>query len=494
MLKILQILFMLCSSLLLRAQDPVLRTAESLLNNVVQISVSFSDGSKQDGFGFITGEKNGQLYLATAAHILYGEAFDLRPNLIQVQFYREFRVYTADVLTFFKAQDVALLQMSKPPALEYKSDNWADFFPQNYQSVRFIGRDREWLIPGQGEVYKIENDRIVASMSTIRPGISGAPLINSNGIIGLITEDNNLIVTAITLRKIYELFTQDGRFPYFFLYRNNNQYTPLSLFEKDLIAHNMVKIEGGSFTMGCIESRDGLCESNETPSLQVAITSFYLSKYEVTVAQFKSFIDQTNYQTDADKKGYSYVWTGSTSEKKYGVNWRFDVVGNLRDLSDYQHPVIHVSHIDAIAYCSWLSKQTGKTYRLPTESEWEYAARGGKLTKGYMYAGSNEIKEVAWYDENSNNTTHKVGGLKPNELGLYDMNGNIYEWCADWYNEKYFKPTLQINPQSSYQDLLAVLRGGSWKQSGSLSRVSSRHKGFPEDCNFNVGFRVARKL
>jgi len=163
-------------------------------------------------------------------------------------------------------------------------------------------------------------------------------------------------------------------------------------------------------------------------------------------------------------------------------------------LSDYQHPVIHVSHIDAIAYCSWLSKQTGKTYRLPTESEWEYAARGGKLTKGYMYAGSNEIKEVAWYDENSNNTTHKVGGLKPNELGLYDMNGNIYEWCADWYNEKYFKPTLQINPQSSYQDLLAVLRGGSWKQSGSLSRVSSRHKGFPEDCNFNVGFRVARKL
>ena len=362
MSKILQILFMLCSSLLLRAQDPVLRTAESLRNNVVRISVSFSDGSKQDGFGFITGEKNGQLYLATAAHLLNGEAFDLRPNLIQVQFYKDLRLYAAVEVTFFEEHDLALLNMTKPLTAKYKENNWAEFTPQNYQVVSFIGKGQEWLIPMQGEISKIENDRIFTSMFTTYSGISGAPLINSKGIIGLITYSNNQMVTAITLRKIYELFSQGGRFPYFNLYRNDNLNISISLFEQDLMIHNMVKIEGGSFAMGCVEARDGLCESNETPSLQVAISSFYLSKYEVTVAQFKSFIDQTNYQTDADKKGYSYVWTGSTSEKKYGVNWRFDVVGNLRDLSDYQHPVIHVSHIDAIAYCSWLSKQTGKTY------------------------------------------------------------------------------------------------------------------------------------
>jgi len=481
---------------LLYGQDPVLRSAESLRNNVVRLSVSFPDGSKQEGFGFITGEKNGQLYLATAAHVVRGEEFNQTPSLIQVWFYADYKTYTAEFIRFFEPQDLALLQVPKPLALDYKNTNWADFAPQNYQAVRFVGRQGEWLIPGQGEVYKIGNDRIVASMTTVRPGTSGAPLINANGIIGLIIEDDNQEVTAIALGKIRDLFAEGGRFPYF----NASGERPIDNLvlttpstENDLSTYTMFKIEGGTYRMGCIETRDGSCNSNETPDHEVSISSFYLGKYEVTLKQFKAFVEATKYQTDADKRGSSYVWTGSTYQEKKGVNWKADVAGNPRSAAEYEHPVIHVSQNDAVAYCRWLSQQTGKTYRLPTEAEWEYAARGGKLSKGYKSAGSNELKEVAWYDGNSNNTTHKVGSLQANELGLYDMSGNVWEWCSDWYASDYYKNSPASNPKGPDSGTRAVSRGGSW-YNGSNSRVAIRSNGYPDLSNYNFGFRLVRNL
>ncbi|MGF1533619.1 MAG: SUMF1/EgtB/PvdO family nonheme iron enzyme, partial [Bernardetiaceae bacterium] len=232
------------------------------------------------------------------------------------------------------------------------------------------------------------------------------------------------------------------------------------------VSFDMLYVEGGTFEMGYDPKRDGRDEymNNAKPPHRVQLSGYYMGETEVTVAQFDAFIKATSYQTDAEKGDGSYIWMGSTWEKKAGVSWRDDVAGHSRPSQDYNHPVIHVSWNDAQAYCTWLSEKTGKSYRLPTEAEWEYAARGGKNGKPTLYAGSNEIDKVAWYRENAKGT-HPVGELAPNELGLYDMSGNVYEWCQDWYGSDYYaecaKQGLVVDPAGPADGPSRVLRGGS---------------------------------
>jgi formylglycine-generating enzyme required for sulfatase activity len=249
-------------------------------------------------------------------------------------------------------------------------------------------------------------------------------------------------------------------------------------------------ISGGSFTMG-----NSSGDADETPHT-VSVGSFSMMKHEVTVAQFKQFIDDTGYQTDADKRtgGYgSYIWDGSSWVKKDGVNWKCGVSGSLRPQSEYNHPVIHVSWNDAMAYAQWLSRKTGKTWRLPTEAEWEFAARGGtstSLSNPTTYAGSNSIDEVAWYSSNSGSKTQPVGQKKPNGFGLYDMSGNVWEWCADWYSSDYYKSSPSSNPLGPSSGSNRVLRGGGWSGNAGLCRVSYRYYYDPEIRSDNYGFRL----
>jgi len=144
----------------------------------------------------------------------------------------------------------------------------------------------------------------------------------------------------------------------------------------------MVFVKGGTFQMG---SNDG--DDDEKPVHTVTVSDFWMGKYEVTVAEFEKFISETDYYTDAEKSSGSYFWTGRKWEMKTGVDWRCDAQGNVRKSTKLNHPVIHVSWNDAVAYCDWLSKKTGQNYRLPTEAEWEYAARSG--SKNYKYAWGN---------------------------------------------------------------------------------------------------------
>jgi formylglycine-generating enzyme required for sulfatase activity len=249
----------------------------------------------------------------------------------------------------------------------------------------------------------------------------------------------------------------------------------------------MIPIPGGTFQMG---SEDG--SSDEKPVHPVTLSNYYMGKYEVTIGEFKSFIDDTGFKTDADKEGTSTIWTGSNWEDKKGVNWRSDAQGNPRPASEYNHPVIHVSWNDAVAYCQWLSRKTGQNYRLPTEAEWEYAARGG--AKGakdqYIYSGGNELDELGWYTENTNDTgTRPVGGKKPNQLGLYDVSGNVWEWCADWYGDYPSEPVN--NPTGPDKGSYRVLRGGGWNYSAGRCRVSYRSGLDPGGRDDAYGFRVA---
>ncbi len=253
----------------------------------------------------------------------------------------------------------------------------------------------------------------------------------------------------------------------------------------------MVTVPGGTFTMGCAsEARDGDCEDDEKPAHEVTVDAFYMSVHEVTVGQFMAFIEDSGYRTDTDKEGWSYIWTGSSYEKKDGVNWKCDVSGDIRPQVEYRHPVIHVSWNDAVAYAEWLSQKTGQNYRLPTEAEWEYAARGGErgAKDNHLYSGSNTIDEVAWYDGNSGGQTHPVGQKKANQLGLYDMSGNVWEWCADWYGE--YPAAAQRNPTGPGRGSDRVLRGGGWISSPQYCRAANRDNGNPDARSGYVGFRV----
>ena len=178
-----------------------------------------------------------------------------------------------------------------------------------------------------------------------------------------------------------------------------------------------------------------------------------------------------------------------------------DAINRVLERGFGDRPVINVSWHDAVAYCEWMSKATGKTYRLPTEAEWEYAARGGNKSKGYEYSGSNNLDALGWYNNNSGRKTHPVAQKQPNELGLYDMSGNVWEWCSDWYGDysrrvgKYVESTLsedvvQTNPQGPNSGEKRVLRGGYWNSNGSLCQVAYRYGGPPDRRHYYYGFRL----
>ena len=153
---------------------------------------------------------------------------------------------------------------------------------------------------------------------------------------------------------------------------------------------------------------------------------------------------------------------------------------------------INVSWYDAIAYCKWLSKETGKHFRLPTEAEWEYASRGGITSAHYKYSGSNSIDNVGWYSDNSGVKTHTVGTKRSNELGLYDMSGNVWEWCNDYYNSSYYGSSPSSNPKGPSSGTSRVLRGGSWDLVKYNCRSAGRSGNYPDGRDGYYGFRIAQ--
>ena len=254
-------------------------------------------------------------------------------------------------------------------------------------------------------------------------------------------------------------------------------------------------VGGGMFTMG-----NNKGDVNEKPEHKVRINEFYLLKYEVTIADFRRFIQATNYITDAERDGWSWVWSGDFDDptgqiiQKPAVSWECDELGRKRSSKKDHYPVIHVSWNDAFAFCSWFSKETGNTYRLPTEAEWEYAAKGGPNLQDYAYSGDNELDKVAWYRDNCREKMHMVGQRKPNSLGIYDTTGNAMEWCLDWYDPAYYAKSPADNPTGPNAGTLRVLRGGSWMAFPARCENSNRNSGAPTRRNEIHGFRILREI
>jgi sulfatase modifying factor 1 len=253
-------------------------------------------------------------------------------------------------------------------------------------------------------------------------------------------------------------------------------------------------IPAGTFTMGSPASEFG--RSADEIQHQVTLSAFKMSKYEITIAQFKAFIDATGYKTDADKGVWfigSDIWTGTKGEKKAGVNWKCDINGNSRPVTEYNHPVIHVSWNDAMAFAEWMG------CRLPTEAEWEYACRAGTTTP--FNTGNNLTTAQANYDGtypyNNNEKgeyrgkTMPVGSFPPNAWGLYDMHGNVWEWCSDLYGD--YSAEAQANPKGTSSGFERVYRGGSWFYDAGLCRSAHRYCYNPANRDYEMGFRIVSR-
>ncbi|MBN1251869.1 MAG: formylglycine-generating enzyme family protein [Bacteroidales bacterium] len=243
-----------------------------------------------------------------------------------------------------------------------------------------------------------------------------------------------------------------------------------------------VLVQGGTFVMG----NDYSINTDEAPEHKVTLSDFEIGKYEVTFSQFDQFCISTGWEKPDD-------------------------AGLGRD----NNPVMNISWESAVMYCNWLSKMDGldrcytirrdslativlcdystNGYRLPTEAEWEYAAKGGNKSNGFSYSGSNNPDEVAWYYSNSAGRPHTVGTKKANELGIFDMNGNVREWVWDLYEKDYYSKSPESNPTGPADGVRRVFRGGGWSFKVGFLRLTARGYMGPNKSYGNVGFRVVKK-
>ena len=221
---------------------------------------------------------------------------------------------------------------------------------------------------------------------------------------------------------------------------------------------DMVYVEGGTFNMGDTVKGDPEIEG---PVHSVTVSSYYIGKFEVTQAQWKTFMGD-------NPVGFGYKGDSLPAER---ITW-----------------------FEAKAFCDSLSKYTGKKYMLPTEAQWEFAARGGVKSKGYLYSGSNTADEVAWFRGNSDMKSHAVGMKLPNELGIYDMSGNVWEWCSDWRSAYTTAPAVDpTGPAEPDPDFGAyrVERGGAFlSRTENVVRITNRYEYDPTDFNNILGLRV----
>jgi len=551
---------------------PAQELAEALRSNVAAVEATPTGGSSQYGFAFVTGARNGKLYLVTARHVVEDIGYGGGESEVRVQFYQELDWLPARVIRSNRAFDIAVLEVAAPPSLQWEPV-CLGLAPARGQTVSFIGRNGQWYVPvgpALGAINAVRDDRIYADINSIQPGTSGAPLLNEDGIIGLIVEDEGNRAVAVSVERVQEVATEAGRYPYLFTleggglveveplddevselqrelkawrkakaagtmeaYRSfladypngefrtsavrrireieeaaarqkedlaweiaveknseagyrkylseypNGQYKAQAqsklkeLSDREATVPsgrdaNMVFVKGGRYPRGCTPEQEN-CNDDEKPVKEVQVDDFWIGRYEVTNADFCLFLNSEGNQKEG---GSTWMDMGSDDCKIIVSDWKFKVKEGFED-----HPVVEVSWYGAKAYCEWLSEKTGRSYRLPTEAEWEFVARGGTKgrgyqyyvmggvkDRGYQYAGSDDLDEVAWYDGNSGGKTHSVGQKKPNELGLYDMSGNVYEWCQDvWHDSYEGAPTDGSAWLKGGDQARRVLRGGSWR-------------------------------
>lgn len=239
------------------------------------------------------------------------------------------------------------------------------------------------------------------------------------------------------------------------------------------VTFKMIYVQGGTFTMGCTSEQGGDCDGDEKPIHSVMLSDFLIGETEVTQALWESVMG-TTVREQRDKADPSWLMSGEGAS----------------------YPMYYVSWNEAVEFCNKLNEKlrsqlpSGCRFALPTEAQWEYAARGGNKSRHYKYAGSNSIDDVAWYTSTTNDSgTKPVKTKQPNELGLYDMSGNVWEWCEDWKGS--YSSSAQTDPKGPSSGTFRVLRGGSRYYDAGYCRVSIRYYRGPDYRYNSRGFRLS---
>ena len=360
------------------------------------------------------------------------------------------------------------------------TDNLTELLPEDDAATANWGRN--WQMPSDEQIKELINSEYTTTKWTTQNGVNGCKITSKSN-------SNSIFLPAAGYRFHTELSSAGsaGRYWACSLSTNYSSYACNLIFDSEDISWGdsprfsgfsvrpvvrtketytvngvsvkMIPVEGGTFQMG---SDDSDANDDQKPVHQVTLSSFSIGETEVT-----------------QELWYAVMGAKPTSSNSWSTT---------RGLGN-NYPAYYVSWNDCQTFITKLNQMTGKKFRLPTEAEWEYAARGGNKSNGYKYSGSNTIEDVAWYNSNSNMYTHPVATKAPNELGIYDMSGNVYEWCQDWYGE--YSSGSQTNPTGPSSGSNRVERGGGWNIDARDCRVSLRDYVNPTKSYSNLGFRLA---
>jgi len=342
-------------------------------------------------------------------------------------------------------------------------------------------------------------------VSNIRPFINYKNHNKSSGSLSKSTSTNTQYTIYFDIRG--DNFTNFTDHPITISDQNNDDVYTAEDIQVNLYSENeMLFIEGGTFTMGDVWG-DGT--NREKPTHEVTVSSFYMSKYEVTHADYIEFLNSISVSSDGSYNGNELIDMDDDDRAIAHDGSSFYFFDGSGNADNDECPVIEVTWYGAAEYCNWMSEQEGLTkaytissgsvecdwnangYRLPTEAEWEYAARSGGRDDR-KWSGTNnksDLGDYAWY---SGSETHPVGTKQPNELGIYDMSGNVWEWCWDWYDNDYYTDSPSNNPKGPSSGSDRVLRGGSWNNFANFCRTANRIYYHPSHSYSSTGFRLLR--
>ena len=303
-----------------------------------------------------------------------------------------------------------------------------------------------------------EGKNIIITYDTDKAGSVGDVYCSTDGgrtwgeALRQVTGDVNKLVPAGRHRIVWDVLSEreklSGANICFKVVANSGRFTVRG------VSFEMVRVEGGTFRMGATSEQEDDADSDEKPVHSVTLSSYYIGKTEVTQAL-----------------------------------WQAVMGSNPSNFKGADLPVECVSWDDCQEFIRKLNSMTGQNFRLPTEAEWEFAARGGNKSLGYKYSGSNMLSNVAWFYDNSSSKTHPVGTKAPNELGIYDMSGNVWEWCSDYWGD--YSSSSQYNPTGPNSGSLRVYRGGCWYYDARNCRVSYRSFSYPTSRSIFLGLRLA---
>jgi len=495
--------------------QPVLADSEGDRIAKLYKSITVRVVGEGDGFGFVVGVQNDSIFIITPKHVIDG----VHPSPgqsaeIKVYFHHEkFESLSAEVVAR-DGLDMALLRVIKTKSFSFDPQSVCTRFKRS-DPVWWIGQDRKWGVPldkyaGQLTVNEPDTKDLIEFIApTIEAGVSGAPLIGKQGIIGMVIEDAPPTAYALDIDKIRRFARSNARWSLPDCSAAVEVKKPSSCwdswthkkvcrdkFKDGSEGPTMVLLSGGTFTMG---SDSAEADSDEKPPRSVRVGSFAMGQKEVTRAEFRRFVEQKNYSTDAEKSNGCRTWDGSKWKYVEGRNWSspgFEQGSN--------HPVTCVSWNDAQAYVKWLSRETSQIYRLPTEAEWEYAARGGSSAERFWGSDADKACDYAnvadqeakrkfseWTIHNCNDKfvyTMPVDRKLTNGFGLYNVLGNVLEWTCSLYEDPYDAEAKQCE----LGDGRRALRGGSWNYNPKGVRSANRNRGAPDGRDYDLGFRVAR--